>query len=327
MLLLVFLVFMAFLSWFSVYLMLPRLNRICIDIPNQRSSHHVPVPRGGGLSFVLISTLVCLFTLFAGDFSPINLLFLCSLPLSYVGYCDDRFNLPPGLKFLVQVITCICIIFLGPLAHFFTLSSFASGFFPFLFLLFLVLLCVSIINFVNFMDGLDGLVAGCLTLVYAAISFKLSSPLTLWALVGSLIGFLIWNWAPARVFMGDAGSTFLGAVLAGLVLQSSNLQESISFLLLATPLLADSFFCLIRRLLAGHLVFRAHRLHLFQRLHQSGWSHSRVSLGYISSTFVLILSMFTGGLPLLLFTSLVVLLVGFWLDLKIAVPFSVSAQS
>ena len=78
--------------------------------------------------------------------------------------------------------------------------------------------------------------------------------------------------------MGDVGSTFLGAVFAGLVLQASSLSDAFSYLLVATPLLADACLCVPRRMLAGQRVFKAHRLHLFQRLNQAGWPHSRVSL-------------------------------------------------
>jgi len=105
--------------------------------------------------------------------------------------------------------------------------------------------------------------------------------------VGALLGFLLWNWSPAKVFMGDVGSTFLGAVFAGLVLQASSWPQALALLLVAMPLLADACLCVPRRLLAGQRVFQDHRLHLFQRLHQAGWPHARVSLTYIAATAVL----------------------------------------
>ena len=127
--------------------------------------------------------------------------------------------------------------------------------------------------------------------------------------------------------MGDVGSTFLGAVFAGLLLQSSSWSEALGYLLVATPLLGDAFLCVPRRLLAGHRVFQAHRLHLFQRLHQAGWPHAWVSLTYIAATAVLALAMFAGGLHWVIGLAVVVLLVGVWLDQRVAVPFAEASMS
>jgi UDP-N-acetylmuramyl pentapeptide phosphotransferase/UDP-N-acetylglucosamine-1-phosphate transferase len=102
--------------------------------------------------------------------------------------------------------------------------------------------------------------------------------------------------------MGDVGSTFLGALFAGLVLQASSWPEAFGYLLVATPLLGDACVCVPRRMLAGQRVFQAHRLHLFQRLHQAGW-------------------------PWVLGLAVVELVVGVWLDQRVAVPFAVASQS
>ena len=184
----------------------------------------------------------------------------------------------------------------------------------------------AVINFTNFMDGLDGLVGGCMAIAIAASSLVLNAPWSLMALVGSLVGFLFWNWSPAKVFMGDVGSTFLGAVFAGLVLQASSWPEAFGLLLIATPLLGDACLCVPRRLMAGQRVFQAHRLHLFQRLQQSGWPHARVSILYIAATGVLALSMLAGGWPWVLSLAVVELLVGMWLDRRVAVSFSVASK-
>ena len=161
----------------------------------------------------------------------------------------------------------------------------------------------------------------------AALAIALAGPWPLWALVGSLLGFLLWNWSPAKVFMGDVGSTFLGAVFAGLVLQASSWPHALSYLLVATPLLGDACLCVPRRLHAGQRLFQAHRLHLFQRLHQAGWPHARVSLTYIAATAVLAMAMLAGGWPWVLSLAVVQLLVGVWLDQRVAVPFAVASQS
>ena len=177
------------------------------------------------------------------------------------------------------------------------------------------------------MDGLDGLVPGCMVVAIAALSLALKAPWPVWALVGSLLGFLLWNWSPAKVFMGDVGSTFLGAVFSGLVIQASSWPEAFGYLLVATPLLVDACLCVPRRLLAGQQVFQPHRLHLFQRLHQAGWPHARVSLTYIAATAVLALAMLAGGWPWVSSLSVVVLVLGVWLDQSVAVPFGVASKS
>jgi UDP-N-acetylmuramyl pentapeptide phosphotransferase/UDP-N-acetylglucosamine-1-phosphate transferase len=127
--------------------------------------------------------------------------------------------------------------------------------------------------------------------------------------------------------MGDVGSTFLGAVLVGVALQQSSWSQSSGLLLLATPLLADAFLCVLRRLLTGQRVFQAHRLHLFQRLHQAGWPHARVSSLYVAATAVLALALLCGGLPWVLALAALELLLGVWLDQRIAVPFAVASRS
>ena len=221
---------------------------------------------------------------------------LLSAPLSVVGLFDDRHNLSSKWRYFAQLLTAALLLVISPLVHVFISVVQAGNWFFLILLAVLVIAITAVINFINFMDGLDGLVAGCMAVTFAALALEISSaPLPLWALVGSLLGFLIWNWSPAKVFMGDIGSTFLGAVFAGLVLQASSWSQAFSFLLIATPLLGDACICVPRRFFAGQHVFQAHRLHLFQRLHQAGWSHARVTLTYIIATSVLALAMLTGG--------------------------------
>jgi UDP-N-acetylmuramyl pentapeptide phosphotransferase/UDP-N-acetylglucosamine-1-phosphate transferase len=186
--------------------------------------------------------------------------------------------------------------------------------------LLLLIAGTAVINFTNFMDGLDGLVAGCMAVLFAVAA--LTGMPALWPLVGALLGFLLWNWSPAKVFMGDVGSTFLGAVFAGVVLQQASFLAALGLLLVATPLLADASLCVLRRLFAGQRVFQAHRLHLFQRLHQAGWNHGRVASLYIAATTVLAIALLLGGLFCVAGLAVGVLLIGVWLDQRVAVPFA-----
>ena len=315
----------AFAAWWVLRGLLPNLRRRLLDQPNARSSHNHPIPRGGGVAFVLVASAASAINWLgaaflwqpglAGGSLAMVALPLLALPLAVVGLLDDRHNLPPSLRYVVQLATALLLILVSPLP-----MSWSA-------LPLLLIVGTAVINFTNFMDGLDGLVAGCMAVAIAALAISTVAPWPLWALVGSLLGFLRCNWSPAKVFMGDVGSTFLGAVFAGLVLQASTWPEAFGYLLVATPLLGDACLCVPRRLLAGQRVFQAHRLHLFQRLHQAGWPHARVSLVYVAATAVLAVAMLAGSWPWEFGLAVVELLVGVWLDQRVAVPFAVASQS
>ena len=316
----------SLITWYFLDLLIPVLRRKLIDRPNCRSSHVLPTPRGGGVSFVVVSFICCLFALISDHFNPVSVLPLVATPLALIGLVDDRYSLPASWRYCIQLLTAGCVVYLSPVVQ--SLGSQLSSV-PFLFVFlfsFLLLSVTAVINFINFMDGLDGLVAGCMVVSISTLGLLISSDLSTWALVGSLLGFLFWNWSPAKVFMGDVGSTFLGAIFAGLVLQASTWHQALGFLLLATPLLGDALICVLRRLVAGHCIFQAHRLHLFQRLHQAGWSHSRVSLLYVTATALLSLALLLGGLQWTVFLSLLTFIVGVWLDQKFAISFSASSS-
>ena len=314
-------------SWLFLRSLIPQLRRRFLDQPNSRSSHSLPSPRGGGVAFVVVAaTSSGLALLISGGLS-VAALPLLAAPLAVVGLLDDRYNLPASWRYGVQLLTAAFILGVSPLVSG-LVSAIAAGNWLFLFALSLLAIAfTAAINFTNFMDGLDGLVAGCMVVSIAALAIDLTAPLTLWALVGSLLGFLFWNWCPAKVFMGDVGSTFLGAMFAGLVLHASSWTNALGYLLVATPLLGDACLCVPRRLFAGQCVFQAHRLHLFQRLHQAGWSHARVSLTYITATSALALAMLTLGWFWVFGLAVVQLLVGVWLDQRVAVPFAVASNN
>ena len=300
--------FSAFFTWVLLVVLAPQLRRRLLDQPNARSSHSLPTPRGGGVAFVLVGSAA---VAFLGGWLPV----LC-MPLSLVGFLDDRHNLPAALRYGVQIATALVLLLISP----WHLHS--IGLLPWLLLL---IAATAVINFTNFMDGLDGLVAGCMAVLFSVAAFT-GMP-ALWPMVGALLGFLLWNWSPAKVFMGDVGSTFLGAIFAGAVLQQTSFQAALGLLLVGTPLLADACLCVPRRLLAGQRVFQAHRLHLFQRLNQAGWSHTRVSSLFIGAVAVLALALLWGGLPWLITLAAFELLLGIWLDQRVAVPFAIASRS
>ena len=305
----------AVACWLLLRALIPQLRRRLLDQPNARSSHRQPTPRGGGVAFVLVAAVASGLGLLPTGWAPLAAasavaLPLVALPLAFVGFLDDRHNLPASWRYGVQLATALGLILLSPLPL------------PWIALPLLLIAATAVINFTNFMDGLDGLVAGCMAITVAAACLQRAALCSLWALVGALLGFLVWNWSPAKVFMGDVGSTFLGAVFAGLVLQARSWPEALGLLLVATPLLADACLCVPRRLLAGQPVFQAHRLHLFQRLHQGGWSHARVASLYIAATAASAVALLWGGWHAVLTLAVVELLVGLWLDQRVAVPFA-----
>jgi Fuc2NAc and GlcNAc transferase len=306
-------------SWWLLRAFIPYLRRRLLDHPNSRSSHEQPTPRGGGVAFVLVAIFACVLGSISSSFTTPLSAPMLALPLGLVGLLDDRYNLPATWRYAVQLATALSAILVSPL-----MPPSLTGL-PLLVLLMIAV--TAVINFTNFMDGLDGLVAGCMAVAIAAAAIQLSAPWPIWALVGALLGFLLWNWSPAKVFMGDVGSTFLGAVFAVLVLQAPSWLEALALLLVATPLLGDACLCLTRRLLAGQRVFNAHRLHLFQRLHQAGCPHACVSSLYIAASVVLAIVLMFGSLPWLLTLASVEILIGLWLDQHVAVPFAVASRS
>ena len=297
-------------SWLLLRALIPQLKQRLLDQPNDRSAHTTPTPRGGGVAFVLVTLVFNSFLLLAAPSPALWIPWICA-PLALVGLLDDRLNLPALLRYGIQILTAIALLL--P-------TALPTPLWPWLCGPLMVIAVTAVINFVNFTDGLDGLVASCMAITLAAVALDGASGL--WPLVGSLTGFLMWNWAPAKVFMGDVGSTFLGAVFAGMVLQASSWPQALAMLLLATPLLADACLCVLRRAAAGQRIFQAHRLHLFQRLHRAGWNHPNVAGLYAGATAVLAVLQLTIGLGGVLVGAVAVIGLGLWLDKKEAVPFA-----
>ena len=121
--------------------------------------------------------------------------------------------------------------------------------------------------------------------------------------------------------MGDCGSTYLGGVFIGILLLSSNWINALKIVLVATPLIADALVCIVRRFLHKELIIEAHRSHLYQRLHQSGWSHDSVAILYMISTSIIAASVIFFDIKLTLLFIFFELLVAIWLDQKVSVPF------
>ena len=283
-----------------VAIILPQLRSKLLDTPNQRSSHTLPTPRGGGIAFVITGTLLnYIFATGAVRWVPL----LC-LPLAFVGMLDDYKDLPAAWRYIMQFLTAIALIYIAKIDI------------PIWQIPIFIFAITAIINFMNFMDGLDGILAGCSVVLFAGISS--------WSISGAIFGFLIWNWSPSKVFMGDVGSTFIGAVFAGLAFQQPTNQEILTVLLLGFPLFGDSAMCLIRRLLTRRNIFKAHKQHLYQRLNQAGWGHSKVALLYIGAVLLLVLARSIWGIKMLIIVIFAEFLLALFLDGLIATKFAKS---
>ena len=171
------------------------------------------------------------------------------------------------------------------------------------------------------MDGLDGLVGGCMSVIFIFIAISSNQSNSILALIGALIGFLFLNWHPAKVFMGDVGSTYLGALFIGFIFLSTTWEQSLGILLLSTPLMADAFICLMRRLISKQSIFRPHKLHLYQRLHQAGLPQNQVSMIYILACIAMGVAFSVWGLKASLGLAIVEVFIGYLLDRKVSSAF------
>lgn len=280
------------LSLLSVNLIRKYLQNQLLDIPNERSSHTRPTPRGGGLGFIIAFAIAFpIAQLVTPNLtSGISLLlWLALIPLVAIGILDDWRSLPSWIRYLVQLGVAATVVYncapfpipgldkLGVPGIWLTTGLTVIG-------------LTALINFYNFMDGMDGLVAGVSMVQLSFLALWLQEPV-LWLWVVALAGFLYWNWAPAKIFMGDAGSTTLGAIVGVSLLSHSQLSLGISWMTLAVllPFVGDTVYTLCRRLLQGENIFQAHRSHLYQRLQQSSWTHDQVAGLYIALTLAIAL--------------------------------------
>lgn len=261
-----------------------------MDIPNQRSSHTTPTPRGGGVAiagaFMLggIGEAISASSDMAGF--PV-LLLLTSLLVAGVGLWDDLCQLSAGRRILVHLLASLLLVWGLWRGGFCRVESGQFGPLTLLGGLVLVLIVVWALNLFNFMDGIDGLAAGEAAFVAAGAALLLSwrggslEVQLLLLLAAACLGFLVWNWPPARIFMGDVGSGFLGFVLAALALRTAIFSDDLPFgcwLILPGVFLVDATFTLLRRMARGEKWYAAHRSHAYQHAAALYGGHRPVTL-------------------------------------------------
>ena len=268
--------------------MLKRRN--IVDTPNERSSHETPTPRGGGLAVILV-ILIIWGLLLGGAIQTYQWLLVATLFIGAISWIDDLRSLPASIRLASQFIAVGLVFWLMPASN-----LYFHGILP----LWLDNLCalflwVWFINLFNFMDGIDGISvveASSIGLGLFLLMMIGAAQMTL-GLLGLVIaaaslGFLWWNWHPAKVFLGDVGSVPLGFLLGWLLLEV--LASPLWPVAIILPLyyLADATLTLIRRALRRERIWQAHREHFYQQATGRGLSHARVSLIIAGLNIVLI---------------------------------------
>jgi UDP-N-acetylmuramyl pentapeptide phosphotransferase/UDP-N-acetylglucosamine-1-phosphate transferase len=274
-------------------------SRELLDLPNERSSHIHPTPRGGGLVLVAV-VLFFGACLAAMTFSYLHIyayFAIGALLIATISWFDDLHSLPTSLRLSVHILAAVVAVaglgywrtlelpFLGTIA----LGGWGS--------ILTVIWIVGLTNAYNFMDGTDGMAAG--QALMAGLGWMILGWRSEFLLVagigfliaGSSLGFLMHNWHPARIFMGDVCSAFLGYTLALLPVIYNHLGKGrsgspIVGLLLVWPFIFDTAFTFVRRLFKHENVFAAHRSHLYQRMSSARYGHEKVALIYMGMTVV-----------------------------------------
>jgi UDP-N-acetylmuramyl pentapeptide phosphotransferase/UDP-N-acetylglucosamine-1-phosphate transferase len=254
------------------------IGRNLLDVPNARSSHEVPTPRLGGIAVIAGVWATTPFT--SGE---IYVLLPATLA-GFVGALDDLIDLRVWVKAAGQAMSALVLLLLLPPP---ILGD--AGFLWPAALLFSVFWIVSVVNAYNFMDGIDGMAGGTAILnalfLGALLNASTNVGVGLPALAAAVAGFMVWNISPARIFLGDSGSYFVGFFLGAVALYAAPVGGSsyLGFVVVAavfTPFLFDTGYTLARRVWAGKEVFTAHREHIYQRIARDPTKHRQVSIIY-----------------------------------------------
>ncbi len=266
------------------------LVRNVIDVPNDRSSHIVPTPRGGGVSFVVVFLIYLLFLWHKGILVGWDALgfFAPGLCVAVSGVIDDHRSIPAIWRLLGHFIAgSFAIFFLGGLASIAILFAGSSLIVSVFMTLFTLFYLVWLLNLYNFMDGIDGLAAleGIFVCVGGGLIYWLQGYTSMvflpLAMAASVAGFLCWNFPAARIFMGDAGSGFLGLMIGLFSIQASHVDSVLfwSWLILSGVFIVDATMTLVLRALKGHQIYIPHRHHAYQRAADLMKSHVKVTTG------------------------------------------------
>lgn len=284
------------------------LKKELLDHPNERSSHTIPTPHGGGLAIVLASYTGFIY-LFTQAQMPAELFWalMASLPLVIISLIDDVRPLSAKLRITVHFLSAAAALyFLGGVneADFilFTLQGVWLNIPALIFI-------VWMLNLYNFLDGIDGY-AGSEAVFIGLGAFILFGSAPALLIAAATLGFLLFNWQKASIFMGDVGSAFLGFIFAVLALHDASSASFLAWIILPILFGFDATLTLWRRFRRGDNVTQAHKEHAYQRLVQAGFSHQKTVLLAMFINLVLLFALFLGGstaYPYILLVAIAVL--------------------
>lgn len=260
-----------------------------IDHPNQRSLHHIPVPRSGGIAVLTGSALGMLVALPALNINistawpALTYTTIALILVAGTSLLDDHRDVAQRYRLLAHGLAALLLYFSGLRWDQLGLPGLMADLPAWLSLLLTLLYIVWMTNLYNFMDGMDGLAGSMAVFGFAAmavlglIGHAPAFAITALVIAASAAGFLSGNFPPARIFLGDVGSSTLGLLAATMTLWGANLAVFPLWVgwLLFSPFIVDATWTLLRRMFFGEPFWRAHRSHNYQRLVLSGWSHRR----------------------------------------------------
>lgn len=263
-------------------------NRAILDHPNERSSHQIPTPKGGGIAVIGVILLAWIgvgLVLSSGPFF-VWVLPGAALALGVLSWIDDLRGLPPSLRLLAQITVVTAALALRPEP----LPFFQGLLPPLADAIIGGLIWVWFINLFNFMDGIDGITGVQSLVIGLGIGLLESSAAAVLGLVigGAALGFLKWNWHPAKIFMGDVGSVPLGLLLGWLLLDMAAAGNWAPALILPGYYLADTGVTLARRALKGEKIWQPHHQHFYQQAIARDVSHASVAGAVFGVGIVLI---------------------------------------
>jgi Fuc2NAc and GlcNAc transferase len=253
------------------------IHKAILDHPNERSSHTLPTPRGGGLAIVITFYIGVGYLYTAHMLDPkIFYAFLSAVPLIIVSLFDDLYTMGSKIRLAAQLLSSI--LGLTALGGIHTVSLYFVELHGWWLNIPIVLAMMWLTNLYNFLDGIDGYAGSEAIFLGLAVAILFGDTVG-WIIAAGAFGFLLLNWQKAKIFMGDIGSTFLGFIFSLLMIDSLNHHEPLySWLILLGLFWVDATLTLLRRAKNGEQLSLAHRKHAYQRITQAGWSHQKTVL-------------------------------------------------
>ncbi len=277
----------ALASWLTHMLCRSGTRWHILDYPNERSLHTHPTPRTGGLAILAAIYTTGTLTVFTWP-SPMSLAAIAGggLAIAMISFLDDRMGVAPAWRILAHLGAGVLLALAGLGLTQMNLPGIRLGFSSLLGMPLSVLFVVWMVNLYNFMDGMDGLAGGMATIGFASFAlFGVLAGDMLFATISMGIaaaaaGFLVFNYPPARIFMGDVGSSLLGLLAAALALwgERDGIVPLWASLLIFSPFIVDASVTLLQRARRGEKIWQAHKRHYYQRLAQLGWGHKKTVL-------------------------------------------------